>query len=88
MVFDVEDAAQVRARERLVADRVWWLPTVRPNGQPQTSGAGTPGPDRHGGYLAKYGDWVDEQLGGAVKMAEACNMPIRIRPVRGLAFGA
>jgi PPOX class probable F420-dependent enzyme len=48
---------------------------------------GVPGPEGHAAYFAKYGDWIDAYLGGAAKMAETYNVPIVIRPVRGVAFG-
>jgi len=36
-------------------------------------------------YLAKYGEWIDRDLGGPSKMAQVYNMPIRITPTRGIA---
>lgn len=39
-------------------------------------------------YLAKYGDWISAHLGSPEEMATVYNVPIRIRPTRGLAFGA
>jgi PPOX class probable F420-dependent enzyme len=48
----------------------------------------TPPPDRNPAYLAKYGEWIVEQLTSAEEMATIYNVPLRIRPTRGLAFGA
>lgn len=39
-------------------------------------------------YLAKYGAWIEEYLSSAEEMATVYNVPIRIRPTRGRAFGA
>lgn len=39
-------------------------------------------------YLAKYGAWITEYLSSAEEMATIYNVPLRIRPTRGLAFGA
>jgi PPOX class probable F420-dependent enzyme len=39
-------------------------------------------------YLAKYGEWIVEQLGSPEEMATIYNVPLRIRPTRGRAFGA
>jgi PPOX class probable F420-dependent enzyme len=50
--------------------------------------AGTPGPDHHTAYLAKYGAWIDEYLSSPEEMATIYNVPLRIRPTRGRAFGA
>lgn len=47
----------------------------------------TPGPDANPAYLAKYGAWIDAHLGGAARMAEVYNVPIRVRPTRLIAFG-
>ena len=47
----------------------------------------TPGPDANPAYLAKYGAWIDAYLGGAARMTEVYNVPIRIRPTRLLAYG-
>ncbi len=48
----------------------------------------TPMLPEHPAYLAKYGAWITEQLGSAAEMATIYNVPLRIRPTRGLAFGA
>jgi PPOX class probable F420-dependent enzyme len=48
----------------------------------------TPPPDRNPAYLAKYGAWIDEYLTSAEEMATIYNVPLRIRPTRGRAFGA
>jgi PPOX class probable F420-dependent enzyme len=50
--------------------------------------AGTPGPDQHAAYLAKYGAWIVEYLSSPEEMATIYNVPLRIRPTRGRAFGA
>ena len=48
----------------------------------------TPPVPEHRAYLAKYGDWITEYLTSAEEMATIYNVPIRVRPTRGLAFGA
>jgi PPOX class probable F420-dependent enzyme len=48
----------------------------------------TPPVTHHPGYLAKYGAWIDEYLTSAEEMDTIYNVPIRIRPTRGRAFGA
>ncbi len=48
----------------------------------------TPPLPEHTAYLAKYGAWITEQLGSPEEMATIYNVPLRIRPTRGLAFGA
>ena len=48
----------------------------------------TPPVTDHPGYLAKYGQWITEQLTSAEEMATIYNVPLRIRPTRGRAFGA
>jgi PPOX class probable F420-dependent enzyme len=48
----------------------------------------TPPVPEHRAYLAKYGDWITEYLTSAEEMATIYNIPIRVRPTRGLAFGA
>jgi len=48
----------------------------------------TPGIPDNPAYLAKYGTWIREQLGSAEEMATIYNVPLRIRPTRGRAFGA
>jgi PPOX class probable F420-dependent enzyme len=35
-------------------------------------------------YLAKYGAWIDRDLGGPARMAQTYSMPIRISPTRGI----
>jgi PPOX class probable F420-dependent enzyme len=42
----------------------------------------------NGAYLAKYGAWISEYLSSAEEMATIYNVPLRIRPTRGRAFGA
>ena len=141
MVFDSGSDADAHALERLRTDRIGWLTTVTPDGQPQTfpiwflwedgealvysdrrakrnenirtnprvslhlndNGRGgdvvvlegearidetTPGVEGNGAYLAKYGEWITEFLSSAEEMASVYNVPIRIRPTRGRAFGA
>ena len=39
------------------------------------------------GFLAKYGSLIVEQLGSAEEMATIYNVPLRIRPTRGVAIG-
>jgi PPOX class probable F420-dependent enzyme len=39
-------------------------------------------------YLAKYGAWIDTHLSSPEEMATIYNVPLRIRPTRGRAFGA
>ena len=48
----------------------------------------TPSVPEHRSYLAKYGDWIAEYLTSAEEMATIYNVPIRVRPTRGRAFGA
>jgi PPOX class probable F420-dependent enzyme len=48
----------------------------------------TPALPAHAAYQAKYGEWITDQLGSAEEMATIYNVPLRIRPTRGLAFGA
>jgi PPOX class probable F420-dependent enzyme len=47
---------------------------------------GTPQVPSNRTYIAKYGDWIVEQLSSAEEMATVYNVPLRIRPVRGRAF--
>jgi PPOX class probable F420-dependent enzyme len=141
VVFDTGSESDAHALERLQADRVGWLTTVTPAGQPQTfpiwflwedgelliysdrrakrndniranprvslhlndNGRGgdvvviegeariddaTPRVQDNAAYLAKYGAWIDDDLGSAEEMDRVYNVPIRIRPTRGRAFGA
>jgi PPOX class probable F420-dependent enzyme len=39
-------------------------------------------------YLAKYGEWITDYLTSAEEMATIYNVPIRVSPTRGRAFGA
>jgi PPOX class probable F420-dependent enzyme len=48
----------------------------------------TPPVPEHAGYLAKYGEWIVSYLTSAEEMATVYNVPLRIRPTRGRAFGA
>ena len=47
----------------------------------------TPQVPQHRAYLAKYGDWIAEYLTSPEEMATIYNVPLRIRPTRGLAIG-
>jgi PPOX class probable F420-dependent enzyme len=42
----------------------------------------------HTAYRAKYEQWIVDFIGTAEEMATIYNVPIRIRPTRGVAFGA
>ncbi len=48
----------------------------------------TPQVPDHAAYLAKYGAWITDYLTSAEEMATIYNVPLRIRPTRGRAFGA
>ena len=48
--------------------------------------AGTPPVTQNRAYLAKYGRLIDELLGSPEEMATIYNVPLRIRPTRGIAF--
>jgi len=48
----------------------------------------TPNVVDHAAYLAKYGEWIATFLGSLPQMAEVYNVPVRITPTRGRAFGA
>ena len=140
MVFDTGSERDARAIARLQGDRIGWLTTVTPEGQPQTfpiwflwdggelliysdrrakrnaniasnprvtvhlndNGSGgdvvivegearidpsTPPVPRNPSYLEKYGDWITEYLSSPEEMATIYNVPLRIRPTRGVAFG-
>ena len=50
--------------------------------------AAAPQVTEHPAYLAKYGAWINEYLTSAEEMATIYNVPIRVRPTRGRAFGA
>ena len=41
----------------------------------------------HAAYRAKYEQWIVDFTGTAEEMATIYNVPIRIRPTRGRAFG-
>jgi PPOX class probable F420-dependent enzyme len=141
VIFDTGSASDEHALERLRADRIGWLTTVTPAGQPQTfpiwflwdegellvysdrrakrneniranprvslhlndNGSGgdivivegeariddaTPAVPGNTAYLAKYGDWITDYLGSPEEMAAVYNVPLRIQPTRGRAFGA
>jgi PPOX class probable F420-dependent enzyme len=46
----------------------------------------TPPLSGHGGYRAKYGNWIVDFIGSAEEMHTIYNVPLRIRPTRGRAF--
>jgi len=48
--------------------------------------AATPPIPQNPAYLAKYGRLIDELLGSPDEMATIYNVPLRIRPTRGVAF--
>lgn len=48
----------------------------------------TPPVTQNTAYLAKYGAWITEFLTSADEMATVYNVPVRIHPTRGRAFGA
>jgi PPOX class probable F420-dependent enzyme len=49
--------------------------------------ASTPPVPEHAAYLAKYGERIVEALNSPEEMATIYNVPLRIRPTRGIAFG-
>jgi PPOX class probable F420-dependent enzyme len=140
VIFDSGSDRDTRALARLASDRIGWLTTVTPEGQPQTfpiwflwdegelliysdrrakrnaniasnprvslhlndNGSGgevvivegearvdpaTPQVPGHRAYLEKYGEWITDYLGSPEEMATIYNVPLRIRPTRGLAIG-
>ena len=48
----------------------------------------TPLAAENAAYLAKYGEWIREELNSPEEMATIYNIPLWIRPIRGRAFGA
>ena len=137
MIPDPNDPRGARAIARLERERIGWLTTVTPEGQPQTlpvwfvwqddelvvygdrrakrnanlaanqrvtihldtsPGGGDvvsieglaridadyPRIPANPAYLAKYGEWIDAQLGGPESMAAVYDRPIRIRPTRAV----
>ena len=48
----------------------------------------TPPLTRNDAYLAKYGEWIREELNSPEEMETIYNVPVWIRPIRGRAFGA
>lgn len=48
----------------------------------------TPAPEDNGAYNAKYGEWIRDQFTTAEEFMSVYNVPVRIRPTRGRAFGA
>jgi PPOX class probable F420-dependent enzyme len=141
VVFDSGSDADRHALERLASDRIGWLTTVTPEGQPQTfpiwflwadgellvysdrrakrndnilanprvslhlndNGSGgdvvivegearidgaTPRPEDNAAYNEKYGDWIRDFFSTPEEFTSVYNVPVRIRPTRGRAFGA
>ena len=43
-------------------------------------------PNETATYLAKYGEWIDANIGGAVRMAQTYTKPILIRPTRVIGY--
>ncbi|MBI2762613.1 MAG: TIGR03667 family PPOX class F420-dependent oxidoreductase [Chloroflexi bacterium] len=139
MIFNPEDEQGAHALRRLIDDRIAWLTTVTPSGQPQSTpiwflwadgeiliysdhralrnrniaanprvslhldddgeggdivvvqgeariDPGQPPVPANAPYLAKYGQWIDAELGGPDKMAETYSVAIVIKPTRGTAF--
>lgn len=56
-------------------------------GEARVDEATPPVPDNPA-YLAKYGDWIRDYLSSPEEMATIYNVPIRVRPTRGRAFGS
>jgi PPOX class probable F420-dependent enzyme len=48
----------------------------------------TPRPEDNAGYNAKYAEWIRTSFTTAEEFTSVYNVPIRIRPTRGRAFGA
>jgi PPOX class probable F420-dependent enzyme len=48
----------------------------------------TPRPEDNDAYNAKYADWIRDFFTTAEEFTSVYNVPIRIRPTRGRAFGA
>ncbi|HYO43382.1 MAG TPA: TIGR03667 family PPOX class F420-dependent oxidoreductase [Candidatus Limnocylindrales bacterium] len=48
----------------------------------------TPRPEDNTAYNAKYADWIRDFFTTAEEFTSVYNVPIRIRPTRGRAFGA
>jgi hypothetical protein len=76
MIFDPNDQLGAHALERLSDDKIGWLTTVTPGGQPQT--------------MPIWFLWADGELlvCGGHRARRNANLAIRITPTRGLAFGA
>jgi PPOX class probable F420-dependent enzyme len=49
--------------------------------------AETPAPEANEAYNAKYGEWIRDSFSTAEEFTSVYNVPFRIRPVRGRAFG-
>jgi PPOX class probable F420-dependent enzyme len=47
----------------------------------------TPAPEANEAYNAKYGEWIRDSFSTAEEFTSVYNVPFRIRPVRGRAFG-
>ena len=47
-----------------------------------------PRPEDNAAYNRKYGEWIRDQFSTAEEFTSVYNVPIRIRPTRGRAFGA
>ena len=56
-------------------------------GEARIDEATPPVPD-NAAYLAKYGAWIADMLNSPEEFATIYNVPVRIRPTRGRAFGA
>ena len=47
-----------------------------------------PRPEDNAAYNRKYGEWIRDQFTTAEEFTSVYNVPVRIRPTRGRAFGA
>jgi len=47
-----------------------------------------PRPEDNAAYNRKYGEWIRDQFTTAEEFTSVYNVPVRIRPIRGRAFGA
>ncbi len=48
----------------------------------------TPRPEDNAAYDAKYADWIRDMFTTAEEFTSIYNVPLRVRPTRGRAFGA
>lgn len=48
----------------------------------------TPAPEGNAAYNAKYGQWIRDSFTTTEEFTSVYNVPFRIRPTRGRAFGA